>query len=444
MINKSFSKHSFKPALLAFMIAQALSATTASAMTLNDAYQLALEKDAQLASAKAKLVAAEEMTEQAFSQLLPQVTASISGRDDAYQLPTSSKSFSEQTQTRNIQLTQTVYNRQAFKNLEQAGLKVDYARLRQAGMTNELGIRVAQAYLNVLSAQENKALSLQQIDSIEKRLKQVTAALTMGYSTKVDQLSLQAERDDAKARLLADEQQLVFFRQKLKGLIGEQPPETLPWPNVDADQVLRQFVSDKSWLASAQQDSPNVQLSKTAVQVAEQEIEVRRASFYPTVNAGVSYNDAEGATYFAQKNDNRVIFLEMRMPLYQGGYDSSRVKEGQALLTSAREDARYAEIEALQQAQEQLSAIYSDREKLDALKQSILSGESYLASAEEGYRLGVRDIAEVSRAKERLFINRRDKIRTSVELLNSLVQLHAVAGQLDDQAVRRISQSVWQ
>ena len=66
-----------------------------------------------------------------------------------------------------------------------------------------------------------------------------------------------------------------------------------------------------------------------------------------------------------------------------------------------------------------------------------------MASVEEGYRLGVRDIAELARAKEKLFVNRRDQVRTTVELLNSLVQLHAVSGLLDEHAISQISHSFW-
>jgi outer membrane protein TolC len=315
--------------------------------------------------------------------------------------------------------------------------------LRQAGVLNELGLRVAEAYLNALLAQENKALSLQQIDSTQKRLDQVTAALKMGYSTKVDKLSLEAELDDVKARVMSDEQQFVFFRQKLKGLIGEESPQVFPVPQVEVNQLLSQLVMNQPWLDEVKSLNPSVQMNKVATQVAEQEIEVRRSSFYPTLSAGVSYNDAEGATYFAQKNDDRVIFLEMRMPLYQGGYDQSRVTEGKALLKSAQEEVRYAEVQAVQQAQEQLSSIRANQKKAEALQQAILSGESYLASAEEGYRLGIRDITEVSRAKERLFTHRRDMIRTKVETLNNLVQLYAIAGRLDGQAMSNISQFLW-
>lgn len=415
----------------------------ATNMTLDEAYQLALAKDAKLASSEAQLEANKELTEQAFAQLLPQVNASASVKKEQYQLPSNALAFDENTNNKSLQVTQTLYNRQALYALDQTGLKVDYARLRLSGAKNELGVRVTQAYLNLLLTQENLFISQQQVETTEKRLEQVSAALKVGYSTKVDKLSLQAELDDAKAKLTADQQHLIFFQQKLKVLIGQDITVNLPWPKVDALALVNQFVRPKSWLEEAQNNNIDVQMQQKAVEVAQQEIEVRQSAFYPTVNLGAYYSDASGATYFAQKNDNKAIYLELKMPLYQGGYDSSRVRESKSLLRAAEYDAQYAKLDATQQAQEQLSAAHSSREKLDALKQAIASGESYLASVEEGYRLGVRDITEVSRAKEKLYANRRDHIRASVELINALVQLHAVSGQLDAIAIKQISQAVW-
>jgi outer membrane protein len=417
--------------------------TYASTMTLYEAYQLALAKDAKLASSEAQLEANEELTEQAFAQLLPQVTASASVKKEQYQLPSNPLSLDENTNNKNIQVTQALYNRQALYALDQAGLKVDYSRLRLSSAKNELGVRVAQAYLNLLLTQENLLISQQQVETTEKRLEQVSAALKVGYSTKVDKLSLQAELDDAKAKLTSDQQQLAFFRQKLKVLIGQDVSTNLPWPKVNASALVNQFVRSKAWLEEAQNNNIDVQMQQKAVEVAQQEIEVRQSAFYPTVNLGGYYADASGASYFAQKNDNKVIYVEVKMPLYQGGYDNSRVKESKSLLRAAEYDAQYAKLDATQQAQEQISSANASREKLDALKQAIESGESYLASVEEGYRLGVRDITEVSRAKEKLYANRRDHIRASVELLNALVQLHAVSGQLDALAIKQISQAVW-
>ncbi len=412
-------------------------------MTLDEAYQLALAKDAKLASSEAHLEADTELTEQAFAQLLPQFTASASIKKEQYQLPTNPMAFDENTNNKNLQVSQALYNRQALYALDQAGLKVDYSKLRLSSAKNELGVRVAQAYLNLLLTQENLSISQQQVETTAKRLEQVTAALKVGYSTKVDRLSLQAELDDTKAKLTADQQQLISFRQKLKVLIGQDVSENLPWPKIDAHQLVNQFVLGKPWLEDAQKNNLDVQMQQKAVEVAQQEVEIRNSAFYPTVNLGGYYSDASGATYFAQKNDNKVVYIEVKLPLYQGGYDSSRVRESKSLLRSAEYDERYAKLDAMQQAQEQVSSVNASREKLDALKQAILSGESYLASVEEGYRLGVRDITEVSRAKEKLYANRRDQIRASVELLNALVQLYAVSGELDAAAMQQISKAAW-
>ncbi len=413
------------------------------AMTLAEAYALALSKDAKLASSSARLEADEELKAQATAQLLPQVTASLSAKKEDYQLPTSKTNFDETTNNRNLQVTQAVYNRQAFYNYDQAGLKVDYARLRLSATQNELGVRVSEAYLNCLLAQENLALSKQQIETTEQRVKQVNAALKVGYSTKVDVLGLTAELDDAKANYMADQQRLASARQKLKVIIGQEIPDVLPWPKLQPETIMSKFVTANSWLDQAQQFNLDVQLQRKAVEVAQQEVEMRRSAFYPVVNVGAFYADADGSTYFAQKNDNKAIYVEMKLPLYQGGYDSSRVRESRALLRSAEFDAEYARLYATQQAQEQLSAIHASREKLQAIAQAITSGESYLASAEEGYRLGLRDLAEISRAKEKLFVNRREQARASVELLNALIQLHAVSGQLSDDAMTQISKAVW-
>lgn len=418
-------------------------ATSAYSMTLSEAYVLALSKDAKLAASSARLEADEELKAQATAQLLPQLTASVSAKKEQYQLPTSKTSFDEITNNRNLQLTQPIYNRQAYYGYGQAGLKVDYARLRLSATQNELGVRVAEAYLNCLLAQENLLLSKQQIETTEQRAKQINAALKVGYSTKVDALGLAAELDDAKATYMADQQRLASARQKLKVIIDQEIPEILPWPKLQPELIVSQFVIAKPWLDQAQQSNLDVQLQKKAVEVAQQEVEMRRSAFYPVVNVGAFYADADGSTYFAQKNDNKAIYVEMKLPLYQGGYDSSRVRESRALLRSAEFEAEYARLYATQQAQEQLSAIHASREKLKAIAQAITSGESYLASAEEGYRLGLRDLAEVSRAKEKLFVNRREQARASVELLNALVQLHAVAGKLSDDAMMQISKAVW-
>ena len=417
--------------------------SSVQAMTLAEAYSLALAQDAKLASAQSRLQADSELVPQAQSQLLPQVSVGVSNKSESYVLPSQKGSFDEQTSNQNVQVSQPLYARKAWYGVEQASLKVDFAQLRLAGTRAELGIRLSDAFLTFLLAQEHLSLSQQLVTTTERRLAQAQAALKVGYASKVDVLSLSAELDDARAQVITDQQRLLFARQKLKGLIGREVPQQLAWPKIDVAQLQKRLVQGKDWLAEARHVNSDVKLAQIGAEVAQKEVEIRRSEHYPVVNVGAYYSDAQGSTYFAQKNENKAIYIEMKLPLYQGGYATSRVREGEALLRSAEQEVRYAQSEAEKLVQEQLSTLEATQQKLEALAHSIRSGETYLASVEEGYRLGLRDIAEVSRAKEKLFLNQRDQISESLTWVSASLRLKALVGQLNEAEFNELSRLLW-
>ena len=219
--------------------------SSVQAMTLAEAYSLALAQDAKLASAQSRLQADSELVPQAQSQLLPQVSVGVSNKSESYVLPSQKGSFDEQTSNQNVQVSQPLYARKAWYGVEQASLKVDFAQLRLAGTRAELGIRLSDAFLTFLLAQEHLSLSQQLVTTTERRLAQAQAALKVGYASKVDVLSLSAELDDARAQVITDQQRLLFARQKLKGLIGREVPQQLAWPKIDVAQLQKRLVQGK-------------------------------------------------------------------------------------------------------------------------------------------------------------------------------------------------------
>lgn len=180
-----------------------------------------------------------------------------------------------------------------------------------------------------------------------------------------------------------------------------------------------------------------------SVAMASSDLEIRSSDHYPTLNLGAFYANTQSSNYFAQKSDDRVIYLEMNLPLYQGGYVDSRVREGQARLKSSQNDEVSARRDASKKIQTQLSTLTSSAERLKAIDKAIESGKIYLDSVEEGFRLGLRDMNEVSRAKEKLFSSRRDKISTTIGFMRSIIQLYAETAMLDDGFIRQLDEVVW-
>jgi outer membrane protein TolC len=419
-----------------------LGAPTAGLYTIADAYRDALQYDATLASGVARFKAEGEQTEQAKSQKRPQLNATVFTGWEQYGLQGGGAQKSQATNKEMLAATQALYAPKSDALIEQSLVKVDYSRLNLDSQRAELAVRVSQAYLSTLLAQEGRKLSQAQVETAQKRLYQVSESLKLGYASKVDTYSAQADVDDAQSKLLADEQGLVIQRQGLQQLVGRTLPETLPVPSVQEVALLDKFLLGRDWLSEAKQRNLNVRMAQLGVDIAQKELAVRKAEGKPQVNLGVQYSQTQGGSSYAMGED-KYVFLQLAMPLYTGGYADSRQREALSLIDASQEELRAKSLSAEKLAQEQVSNLISARQRLAALKKAVTSGQNYLTSAEEGYKLGLRDLVEVQRAKEKLYTNQRDLLKSRVELLSNLFQLYAVTAQLDEAWVSALSSDLW-
>ena len=418
----------------------------AKALGLSDAYQKAIGFDTNYASALDMLKATEEQPVQAKAQLKPTVSLSVTKRNETYKLPSSTAAttnYDENSTSQYLQLTQPVYNRKLFYGLDIAKSQLSLAELQSLFSLQDLALRVSDAYLSIILYQENLALDQLQMKTTESRLEQMRAAMAVGYASTVDVYNLQAELDDVASRKVLDEQQLTIARQQLALSIGENPSSPFVMPQLDAQKLLARFLPSQKELDAAIDQNLVVKSRAVSVAMASSDLEIRSSDHYPTLNLGAFYANTQSSSYFAQKGDDRVIYLEMNLPLYQGGYVDSRVREGQARLKSSQNDEVSARRDASKKIQTQLSTLTSSAERLKAIDKAIESGKIYLDSVEEGFRLGLRDMNEVSRAKEKLFSSRRDKISTTIGFMRSIIQLYAETAMLDDGFIRQLDEVVW-
>jgi len=421
-------------------------ACTANALTLTQAYDKALSYDAGYASVQDLLKATDEQLVQASSQLKPQVKLSLTRRNESYHLPNSTtlkSDYNENSSSQYVQLSQPIYNRKLFLGVDLAEKKVSLMELQALESLQDLTLRVAQAYLSILMYQENIELDKLQLETTITRIEQVTAAMQVGYASVVDVYGLQAELDEVEARKVLHEQKLTVARQELTNLIGENSPPFLKFPKLNIEDLLASMMPSATVLMQAVDDNLAVKSKILGTDVALTELDARRSESYPVVNLGAVYSNTQASSYFAQKNDNQLLYLELSMPLYEGGYASSRVREGEARLRSSQQEMTFAKRNALKRIQESASLIYSSVERIKAIDKATESASLYLQSVEEGFRLGLRDMTEVSRAKERLFATRREKIENVMMVLNTMVKLYAETGMLNRDVIVQLDRLVF-
>ncbi len=407
-------------------------AYSAQAADLLDVYQAADQQDPTYASAKAAYKAGIEKLPQARAALWPQVnmTAPLTGNYVKDHISDENASYGAASYT--LSLTQPLYRLQNNIVVDQATLQLTQfeAQLNQA--QQDLILRVAQAYFDVLLAEDNVAVSRNQKIAISEQLAQAKRNFEVGTATITDTHEAQARYDLATAREIADQNDLEVKRRALEILIGRSLDNLAPLR--DRLVLPPPTPSDMSqWVDVARKQNLQVVVFQTAEEIAEKEISRNKAAFTPTVDLVASYGDSATTTRepgFGQEVSNASVGVQINIPIWEGGLRHSRVREAVANRERARFDTEGTRRQAAQDARQAYLGVTSGIAQVKALEQAVVSTQSQLDSTKLGQEVGVRTGVDVLNAQQQLFSARRDLYSAQYNTILNQLRLKFAAGLL--------------
>ena len=207
------------PALFSSFLLLTASGPPAYAENLLDVYQAAKDNDALLRASRAGYAATQQSVPQARSALLPTLGASASTSLTEIDIPSvGDLSFNDHGW--NAQLRAPLLNMEGWFNLSSARASVDAARYDLLAAEQQLIVRVVQAYLNVLRAQDLLDSTAAEEAAVKRQLEQVQQRFDVGLVAITDVLESQAVYDSAVvSRIQADGDHDIFF-ESLSTLTG--------------------------------------------------------------------------------------------------------------------------------------------------------------------------------------------------------------------------------
>jgi outer membrane protein len=165
------------------------------------------------------------------------------------------------------------------------------ANFAQAGQ--DLILRVAQAYFDVLFAIENLRAVQANKTAIAQQLEQAKKNFEVGTATITDTYESQSRFDLATAQEIAADNELEVKRYALRVLIGKDPGE-LNRLKPKAVMEPPQPASMEPWVEAAERDSFVVQAQQAAAEAAAKAVEISRAGHYPTLDVVANYGQNNG------------------------------------------------------------------------------------------------------------------------------------------------------
>jgi len=413
--------------------------TTSWSMDLMLALRDATRQDSQLASAQAQLRVVQQRLPQAQSLFLPTVNASANYGQQWSEINTN-PTVSYTSQGLTLSLNQPVFRLANFSALEQSKLAITQVEASLASVQQDLVLRVAQAYFEVLISQDALITLRSQEKAINLQFEAAKRNFEVGTATITDQQEAQARLDLTRASVAVAQNDLQTKVANLGLLVGERPNTVYalePKVVLPAPSPAR----ESEWVSAARKSNFSVLQSEISEEIAKREIDKQRAANYPNIDAVASSSASKGSSPFqpSSKVQNNSISFQVSVPLYTGGAIAARIAEASAAYEKARQDAETARRAAEQGARSAFLSVNSLMAQAKALEEAEKSSALALESNELGYQVGVRINIDVLNALQQLSSTRRDLSKARYDALLTGLRLKSAAGSLTADDLRSVN-----
>lgn len=418
------------------VLSSVLLAGNASAADLNEIYQLSLTNDAELAAAKAKRDSGSYQVGLARAALLPQVT--LGANKVSTETETDAGTSDIDTFSYNATISQTLFNLNSWYNYQAASAGGDASDLEYALSEQQLILRSAEAYFNVLRAKENLDTAQAEEKSVKRQLEQTQQRFEVGLIAITEVHEAEASYDLSYANLIGQEAALDISYEALEQITGQRF-EDLAQLKVDVEfSAPEKAVTE--WVDAGLGKYAGIKLAQESVNAAEYTRKAGWSNYAPQINAQWSYTDGEQVFSGAVTDaTTTTLALSATIPLFAGGSNYAKAKQAAAESTQASANLDLQQRTVKNNIRSLYRKVQTDVLTVKARKRATVSSQSALEATETGYQVGTRNIVEVLNAQRNLFGAQRDYANARYDYIIDLLNLKFFAGSLSETDIQALN-----
>jgi outer membrane protein len=412
------------------------------AQDLLEVYELALQNDPVLKQANASQLAVGESKDQSIANFLPNV--SVTGNSTVNRL--NNKRFTYQgaglqnysDNYFNVNLTQPLFHWEHWIQLSQSDNQIAQAEADYQAELQKLMVKVADAYFNVLSAEDNLEFSRAEKQAIARQLDQAKQQFAIGVIGITESQQAQAAFDTATANEIEAANNVDNQKEALAEIIGEQDlaldalGEKIPLARPEPDDM-------SAWSSSAEVGNFSIISAFNQMEFARKSIDLQRSGHLPKLDLTASAGQYDTSNNFGLRGSTEVVGLRLDVPLFEGGAVNSRTREAGYKYEQAKEQLTAAKRAVNRQVKDAYRGITTSISRVEALKTAVSSAEVSLQSTEAGFEVGVRTLVEVLDEQRNLYRAKRDYSRTRYDYLLNTLRLKQASSSLAQTDLEQIN-----
>jgi len=452
---------------LALVLGLLLTAASARAEDLKAVYERALANDPQIREADALRQASREARPQAWAAILPQIAASASKSNarstsvgqfpQEQRLPTgqtvvlnflSSSTSEPETDRWSLDLRQSLISWEKWVAIKRASRQVAQAEVDFQAAEQQLIVRVAEAYFNVLAGQDTVDAQSSALEAISRQLEQAEKRFEVGLIAVTDVQEAKAARDSAAAAVIAAKRQLASTEELLREITAEKYAE-LAKPGESMPLQSPEPADEAQWVERSMEQNLALMSSRLAAEIARDNVRAAYGGHLPELDLVASKSSTEQTSPInfssgnvgtrTSDNEDESYSLQVTLPIFNGGAVQSRVRQSEFQWRAARERLTRVSRQTERQARDAYLGVISEISRVNALRQALESNQTALKATEAGYEVGTRTAVDVLEARRSLTQAQTNYSRSRYDYILNVLRLRAASGTLDARTLEEVN-----
>ncbi len=407
------------------------------ALGLLDAYEAALQNDPLYRAAIHENEAGQQEEAIGLSGMLPNLSithaqSKNTGTQDfsgANAINSGSLNFDSQVST--LALRQPLLNMEAVSAYRQGKAQSNLSRARFTGNSQLLVVRLVEAYVEALLAQDRFKLAKTQLDALEE-LKLVNEhMLQKGEGTTTDVLETQSRFSLAQAQAIEAKDEMEIAQLRLEAIVGQEIIQLNRLSDTFQIHAI-QLPDYDSWQALALERNAELVTQRHTVMSEKEGIKRSFSGHTPSVDLVASLSRNKAASFVTADRDVRLatIGVEINIPIYAGGRVNAITNQAKANHARAEADLDAMTDAVLVEIRTQHRLLQSSAQRIKSLELAVEAADLLVHATQKSIQGGIRINLDLLDAQQQLFTARRDLNEARYNYLLAYLRLQFAAGTL--------------
>lgn len=411
------------------VVSNAAPAEVAQGNRLEDFFTAALNYSPALQIARERWNIGTARKHGATGQLLPQVNAAANRSENDQTDQAGERSF--QGERYSLQVSQVLFNWQAFEARRVSSLLEDQAEAEYYAELANLLTEVADAYLAVLQAEDALRSVDSELEAMTNQINQIQTLYDLQLAQVTDLYEGQARHAAINAQRVNIESELALSREALRGLSGVEVGDLYGLPAEIAITPLQGSIAE--WIARTSANNRLIEARMLALRAADRRVSQQRGAYLPELSlvmmrqrSNLGFQNVQ----LPQEVETAYVGIDLSIPLFAGGSNRAAVREAYSLRNIAESELRQIELDMIQNTRLAYLQVKSGESMIAAGELLAQSTATSFAAMQRGFELGTVTSVDVLNALRDQFASERDLQRARYDHIRAGLILRREAGTL--------------